>query len=304
MRLTLAAVLLAAASAAFAQAEPGDLWDVTTSMEMPGMKLPTQSQRVCVPRGAEGPDAMGAGDARCTMSDVKRSPGKFSFRVQCPDGSGTGEMNYQGKDRYTSRMTMTADGQTMTMVSSGARVGDCDASTVKKQVAAIEAQAAAGMAQMCGSAVETLLPANLTAYQCEPRYKTDLCARAGTKAGFQTVASRQPAGNPVLDSGTLPEVAKFCGIDADATRTRLCTEAGKAEDLDFIGAQCPALAAPIAQRECAGRSFSSPPAEKYRSFCSEYARELMQGGAPGAQPPTPTDAIKEGAKRLKGLFGR
>jgi hypothetical protein len=117
-----------------------------------------------------------------------------------------------------------------------------------------------------------------------------------------------------VDSGTLPEVAKYCAVQAEPLRERLCNEANTADDLDFLGAQCPALAQPLAQRECAGRGFTTPPAEKYREFCSNYAREMMDGGAGAAAengaPATPTakpsadDVLKEGAKRLKGLFGR
>jgi hypothetical protein len=283
-------------------------------MEMGAMKMPGQTQKVCAPVNAEGPEAM-AGDDKCQMSNIRRSPGKFTYDVSCPDGTGTGEMTYQGRDSYTSRMTMTTDGQTMTMVTTGKRVGSCDASAVKKQMAAIESQAAAGMAQACASAVETLLPANLTSYNCDAKYKRQLCDQVGTKKGFSTVAARQPSGNPMLDSGTLPELGRFCGVDTEALRTRLCSDAGKAEDLDFIGGNCPSLAQPIAQRECAGRTFTSPPAEKYRTFCSTYASGLMGNGGgsggdapPGETPPaapaTPTDLVKEGAKKLKGLFGR
>ena len=78
---------------------------------------------------------MSGSDNRCQMTDIQRSPGKFSYKVQCPDGSGTGEMTYQGKDSYTQVMTMTMDGETMKMSTQGKRIGSCDASKVKKQVA-------------------------------------------------------------------------------------------------------------------------------------------------------------------------
>jgi hypothetical protein len=215
-------------------------------------------------------------------------------------------------------MTMTMDGETMKMSTQGKRIGSCDASKMKKQIAGIQAQAAAGMAQACGSVLEQMMPAQLESLECDATYKTQLCERLGTKAGFSLVASRQPMGNPVMDSGTLPEVAKFCGVKAEPLRERLCADAGKAEDLEFIGGQCPDLAQPIAQRECAGRSFSTPPAAKYRDFCSNYASAMMDGpsgsagdpaastaptDAPDAKPST-DDVLKEGAKRLKGLFGR
>ena len=315
MRPPFAALVLAFLASSVVAQEPGNLWEVTMSMEGGGMKMPGQTQQVCAPVNAEGPEAMAAGDDRCQMTDVRRSPGRFSYQVQCPDGSGTGEMTYQGTDSWTQVMTMTMDGETIKMASAGKRIGSCDASKVKKQIAAVQAQAAAGVEQACGSVLEQMMPAQLQSLECDAKYKTQLCERLGTKAGFSLVASRQPMGNPMVDSGTLPEVAKFCGVQAEPLRERLCNDANQAEDLDFIGAQCPVLAQPIAQRECAGRGFTTPPAEKYRDFCGNYAREMMDGGAgdAAATPPTPAtpdakpsadDVLKEGAKRLKGLFGR
>lgn len=311
-------VLLASAARAV---EPGNLWEVTTAMEGGGMSMPGRTQEVCTPVNAEGPEAMSPGDDRCQMTDIQRSPGKFTYKVQCPEGSGNGVMTYQGRDNYSQVLTMTMDGQTMKMSTQGKRIGDCDASKVKKQMAAIQAQSAAGMAQACGSVLEQMLPAQLDSLECEPKYRKQLCERFQTKAGFSLVASRPPMGNAMMDSGTLPEVAKFCGVQAEPVRTRLCNDANRSEDLDFLGAQCPALAQPIAQRECAGRDFTTPPAEKYRDFCSNYARGMMGGGTAGsgddadtpptaatpagpAAKPTAEDMMKEGAKRLKGLFGR
>ena len=56
-----------------------------------------------------------------------------------------------------------------------------------------------------------------------------------------------------------------------------------------------------------GRGFTSPPAAKYRDFCSTYARSTKQDGVGDATPdspaPTKENAMKDGANRLKGLFG-
>ncbi len=310
MRNSIAVFAILLISAAAQAAEPGNLWQIETSMEMGGMKMPGQKQNVCVPVTAEGPEAMDGGKSECTMSNVRRSASKFSYDVACPQGSGSGEMTYQGKDSYTSTMTMTTDGETMKMVTRGQRGGACDASVVKKQVAAAQAQATAGMAQMCASMVDTLMPGNLQSSGCDAKYKDQLCRKFNTKEGFGTVASRPTTGQAALSPGTLPEVARYCGADANALRTRFCGEASRSEDLEFLGANCPAQAQTIAQRECAGRSFSTPAAPRYQSFCGTYARAMMQGGSSGdetseaAPAPSPQgDAIQEGAKRLKGMLG-
>ncbi len=302
MRLYLAALLLIAAPIAFGQTQSGQRWDITTSMEMEGMKLPGQKQQVCVPANAEGPDAMSGDDKRCKVSDIKSSPGRYSYKVNCPDGSGTGEMIYHSKDSYTSKMTITADGDTMMIVSEGKRTGSCDAGQPNKQVAAAQAQVNAAMQQSCSGMADALLPAGLDQNKCAAKDKQQLCNKLNTQEGYRLARDRQPSGDPMLDSGLLPAVEKYCGVATGSTLTRLCADANQREDLDFLGAQCPALAAPIAQRECAGRSYSTPPAEKYRAFCNSYASDMMQGGS-GVVPKT-QDVLKEGAKRLKGLFGR
>lgn len=314
MRTLLATVLLASTATATA-ADTGDLWEVSTRMEMAGMQMPGQSQQVCAPKGAQGPEAMGAGEDGCRMRDVSRSAGRFAFHVDCPNGSGDGEMTYDGDDAYTMRMTMTAEGQQVTMVSAGRRIGGCDAGVADRQVdtiaAGAQAQAAGALQQGCAYAVESLMPPQLATYQCDDSHRARLCERFGTRDGFLAVAPRQPVGNPLMDGATLPEVARFCGVDAAALRARLCDAAAAADDLEFIGGQCPSLATPIVQRECAGRSFTSPPAEKYRDFCNDYARTTMMAqpgtGSPAAPPagaPAAGSAIEEAGRRLKGLFGR
>lgn len=309
MRLYFSVLLLIAAPAVFAQAEPGHSWDISSSMEMGGMKMPGQKQQVCISDKTEGPDATSGDDKRCTVSDVKSSPGRYSYKVSCPDGSGTGEMIYHGKDSYTSKMTLVADGETMVMVSEGKRGGTCDASQPNKQMAAIQAKVDAAVQQSCGDIANAVMPGALDTNKCAPKYKQQLCATLNTQDGYSVVSARQVSGDPKSDSDTLPAVEKYCGVAAGSTLQQLCDDANRREDLKFLGAQCPALAAPIAQRECAGRSFSTPPAAKYQEFCNTYARAMMQGGDTGQSGdtglvPKTQDVLKEGAKRLKGLFGR
>ncbi|MDP2323105.1 MAG: DUF3617 family protein [Gammaproteobacteria bacterium] len=313
-RVLITALFLITAPA-FAQ-EPGNLWDLTTSMEMAGMKMPGQKQQVCIPVDAEGPDAMASEKDTCKVTDVQASPGRYSYKMQCPDGSGTGLMTYQGNDSFTSDVTMITDGETMKMLTTGKRVGSCDAGALKKKIAGMEARMAATKEETCASVPQQMLPALLDNAQCDARYKKQLCDRFGTREGFQVVAARQPVGEASIDSGTLSGVSKYCGVQPDPIRKRLCTEADQAhteEDLKFIGDACAAESQVIAQRECAGRGYTTPPAAKYREFCNAYARGMMDGSLDAAQAegaegvpaaPTATDALKEGAKRLKGLFGR
>ena len=286
-------------------AEPGNLWEITTSMEGGGMSMPATTSKVCTPENAEGPEAMSSGgDNRCQVTDVQRTASSFKYKLKCPEGSGTGEMTYQGKDSFTQTMTMTMEGMTMKMSTKGKRLGSCDGSQMKKQIAAAQAQGAAALDQVCSSAVTEMMPSYAQNYQCDAKYKKQLCDRFGTRDGFRLVAARQPTGQAELDSGNVAGVSTYCGVQAEPIRERLCNDANRTEDLEFLGEQCPLLAQPIAQRECAGRDFTTPPAPKYRTFCSNYARALLKGEGNSTPAGAAKDAVLEGAKRLKGIFGR
>ena len=101
--------------------EPGDLWEVTNEMSMPGMPagmaLPQRPpQRLCRARNADKPPV--EENDRCEMSDIKRTPNSFSWKMVCkgnPPSSGNGEIVYQGRDSYTGTMQMTVGKDSMTM---------------------------------------------------------------------------------------------------------------------------------------------------------------------------------------------
>ena len=348
IRLLPAAVALALAAAGPAPAqtkEPGDTWEVTNAMQMSGMPagmtLPQRPpQRICRARSADTPPI--ASNDKCTMSDVKRTGNSVSWKMSCdsPKGSGSGEMTYSDKDHYKGTVVMSVSGQTMTMNMAGQRLPiECDPGEQKRQlatqVAAAQHQASDAQAMQCKSAVETMMPYLLrpqTGLKCDPKYKSDLCARVQTPEGFAAVAPRQAAQVAGVPSGDLKEVGEFCGINGAELRVRLCKRAEDGETLDFLASSCLGFArldgvpsakpadsfgAALIARECAGRTFSSPPAQKYRGFCSAAARQnLMQQPATadaGATATTATtaqpeekkeDAATRGKKLLKDIFNR
>jgi hypothetical protein len=329
---------LAAAQPASAQPkEPGDLWEVTTEMSgMPaGMALPQQPpQRVCRARNADKPPV--ADNDRCEMTDIKRTPNSFSWKMRCsgnPPSSGTGEMTYQGRDSYTGTMNMTVGKDSMAMKMTGKRVGDCDAGEQRRQVQAkvdaAQHQAADAMAMQCRSAVESMMPAMLRPeYKCDAKYKTELCGKVQTPEGFAAVAGRQPSQVAGIPSGDLNEIGTYCGFTAADLRVRLCKRSDEQESLEFLASSCLGFAradgsratkpadsfgSVIVARECAGRTFSSPPAQKYRTFCSAATRQnLMQPVAADAGAAAPAgkgeekkeDAATRGKRLLKDIFNR
>ena len=325
------------AAPASAQKEPGDHWEVTTQMSMMGMSMPGQTTKVCAARNA----VPVGDDGKCETYDVKQTPASVSWKTRCkgnPPTSGSGEITYQGRDRYTGTILMTMGKDTMTMKLTGRRLGECDAGENKRMAAAAQQQMAAGqkagaeaMAKACADAVANMQPMLLKPEMnagCSPKHREEFCARFKQPDGFAKVPATRTAGMAPMD-----DAGKLCGVQPDALRASLCKNAEAEETMGFLASSCvgygnPPWGAKIAARECAGRSFSSPAAPKYRSFCSAYARRnLMKGNAqaeeaadapapaptatrtapppaqePAAQPQPAEDALSKGKALLKGLF--
>lgn len=138
------AVSLALSAPALAQQEPGDLWEITSDMAtpglplMPGMAMPGQIQIVCMPRNGDVPPGA-ADDPRCELHDVKRSANRLTWKTQCfgvPPSNGSGEMIFQGRDRFSARIVMNSEGQAMTVKQNGRRIRECDVSAANARLAA------------------------------------------------------------------------------------------------------------------------------------------------------------------------
>jgi hypothetical protein len=309
-----------------AVAEPGDLWEVTTEMKMAGMEgmqMPARTQKVCSPKQSDQPAGVPKPENNdCEMYDLQRSGSKVSWKMRCTGkhaASGSGEMNYQGKESYNGVMKMSADGRDMEMHMNGHRVGDCDAAEQRRQVDKIKGDAAKAQTQanqykeqMCANAVETMLYAQLrpeSGLNCDPKYKADFCKRYLAEDGYNTLSGRGNQPFPPSTEPPLQEAGTVCGTKAEDVLSKLCTNADKSESLVFLARNCPVQAQPIAQRECAGRGYTTPPAAKYRDFCSNYAGKLLarendESSVTTTQPAKKENALDKSKKALQGLFGR
>lgn len=295
--------------------EPGDLWQVTTTMKMAGaegMVLPPRTFKVCSAHTwSKPPVGEPQGDKDCKTTDFSTSGATSTWKVVCagpPPVSGEGTVTRKGADAYSGTMTMHSPDGTMTMTYDGKRIGDCDAAETKRQNAAVQArasamqqQAADAQKQACESSVESMSLMLLTMPETpctDPAYKTRLCARFETREGYEEVAGR--ADTP--GASGMAEISKYCGKDPATVLARLCTEAAKSETLDFLGKHCPAEAKVIAQRECAGRDYTTLSGSKYYDFCRTYAE---QSGVKAEPKDKKAASKKDKAKKaLKGLFGR
>lgn len=301
MKRILCSVSLVALSAVPAAAGPnGDQWEVTSQMTMEGMPagmgMPAQTRQVCsAHEWTKPPVANDHGD--CKTTDFKNVGNKATWKVTCSGGmSGEAEITRNGADAYAGWMKMTMPQGTMTMNLSGKRVGDCDAGEVKAQrdaqVARMEAQAAEGqkaaagaMVQMCSMGAQSLDMRTYHSYESlctgpqggltAEKYKSAFCDSLISYDGFKKVCKRDEADA----ENTMSSLAAFCGADLNAMKTTNCPESVKKKDLDLVGACCPAEARAIAQEHCAGRSYTSAGPDGYGSFCTQFAKDVMEGGA-------------------------
>ncbi len=318
---TCIAALLFTQAAVAQQTEPGDLWEVTTEMKMPGMgmSMPARTQKVCSPKNSSEPVGVPKpDDGNCEMYDVKSTGSTMAWKMRCTGKdamTGSGEMTYKGRESYTGRMIMDMDGESMTTTMSGKRLGDCDAGKVKRDVAAVQAKSDRMVAQQCTEAargMQVMMFDGSVPMACDATTKADFCKRVSTEEGYDVLAVRGKA--PGRDKTDLESAGKICGVDTAAVHDKLCKKALSGKSLVFLARHCPVESAPLARAQCAGRTFTSPPAAEYREFCNAFARhDLMKGAASDApessgdeaqdaSPPPQEGAIEKSKNTLKKLL--
>jgi hypothetical protein len=130
---TVATALLAGMGAqvvALADDKPaGEMWRLSTTMDMPGMTMPARTMEMCLPKGKEQetlskPQGPGM-SSNCSVQDVKRDGNKFSATLMCTGQrpmQGTVESVYEG-DHAKTTMVMSMNGQQITMKMDSQKIG-------------------------------------------------------------------------------------------------------------------------------------------------------------------------------------
>lgn len=308
--------LLALPAAGAAQErEPGTYWEHSVQMEAAGFALPPQKQKICVPL-AGFRDPPGSKSDDCKMTDVVQRGNRMTWKMTCPSSKMTGEGEMVSTaDSYTGKFFMKSPDGDMRANMTGKKLGgECDAGEKRREVQAQVQQAkerqAQAITQSCDEGAKSLTLELFTgpgALCKEPAQKAQLCAsfanRKYCKEAFGQGESR------------FRDVAAFCGKDPQALRAQCCADALKELSIDFVGQNCPEQRKELAQRECAGRDYSTVD-PKFASFCNRYAREMLEATAaqnrakakatapvkdPGQK--AQDQAVDQGKKAVKGLFG-
>jgi hypothetical protein len=346
--LALAALLpIALVPLASAQAPtPGERWRQTMSMEAMGMKMPGMTSEVCTPKGQT--EAPPVGNEDCQGTNMRQKGNTITYDMQCKDGTtGTMEMTQESPTKWNGRMTANRPEGQMTMVMRSEKLpGECDASEMERKMNKMMAQGEAQQRKLCMEQAKAVSPLQFvgpTASCKDAASVKTFCDSARTMRGFSAVSNTQRMGAFYKGAEAEPyrtalvNTGKTCGFDPEAVRTQYCSTAQEKKEWKFLAEECPSLAKPLAQAECAGRDFTTPVSAPFVDFCSAYAAAgravagasggagggAAAASAPGAasqgqagasgqsgevEPVTPTDKAKEALNKskqaLKGLFGR
>ncbi|MGH8732830.1 MAG: DUF3617 domain-containing protein [Burkholderiales bacterium] len=333
-----------AASIAFllpftAAAQTGELWEITSQMNIPGMPagMGAQTQRVCQ---GDDPERRAAAEKKgrdeCKVTDKKQTATRLQVTMKCKDGTMTIDQQYNAdRSEFKGSMKMASKDGDMTINTAGRRVGACDVAQTNKeqkqqfeaQVAAAKAQGAAatkqyadGQIKQCATALEKMQYREFHVYGlCYKKTDADCKKEMATSdkmspeiakscnARIAEYCKRYQTQEGFLKTKADENAAQMCGVTTAAVKAELCPKAAQAGSLAFLGAYCPVEAKPIAQEHCTQRDYTSRMGGKYAHFCDSYfaANSLQK---PGAQPASvkeqAADQVKQGINKLKGLFGR
>jgi hypothetical protein len=367
----LAAALLAVSLSPLAarSAEDGQLWEVTSQMDMggdmpPGMSamMGKRTSKMC--RGEDPREAISKDKEmkECEIKDFKQTDTTVTMTAVCKKGRvAKMEVVYnKGRSEYKGTMKVKdgKNGDEMTMRTTGKKLGPCDvkkdraesAAKVEKYKAQGEAAQAAYKAMTaraesdqikgCVKGLEKMNPGEFGLFtscfkkddkdcsrtmsdykKAQPKAAAECTEKAGqfcklfqTPDGFQKVSR--------IRDEALRVAGDMCDVKPDDLRPKLCKVASKSESYEFLGANCPDLAKPLAKKNCAGRSYTVKEGDprrvdkKWFKFCVAVAEARSSGDDVAQAEETPRDAkaeVKSEAKKaaksaavdaFKGLFGR
>jgi len=122
------AALLLLFSASFSFSAPNmedGLWEITSTVDMPGMPSRSFTHTSCLTKEKAVPQTAESG---CTIKDMKTQGNTVTWTVVCKEATSTGKVTYTGTTMDgVVQTTVNTGGQTRTMKSTmkGKRIGPC-----------------------------------------------------------------------------------------------------------------------------------------------------------------------------------
>jgi len=337
----LAAAVLALPLVAVAQ-NNGELWEISTQMNIPGMPagMGGQTQRVCQGDDPERRAASDKDQKDCKVTDKKQTATRTTVTLQCKQGTMTVDQQYNAaRTEFKGGIKMTSKDGDFNMNTTGRKVGACNvqqaakerdekSAAMKKQVEVAMAQGAAAKKQyadsqikQCGTALDTMNYSGFYVYgQCYK--KTDAKCKSEMSTSDQMgpeiakscnarvaeFCKRYQTQEGFLKAKADENAAQMCGVTTASVKAAQCPKAAQSESLAFLGTYCPVEAKPLAQQHCAGRDYTSKMGGKYARFCEAYLANADFEKPQQSQAQKATDQVKQGVSKgidkLKGFFSR
>ena len=330
----LTAVVLALPLVAAAQ-NTGELWEITSQMNIPGMPagMGGQTQRVCQGDDPERRAASDKDQKDCKVTDKKQTATRTSITMTCKQGTMIVDQQYNAaRTEFKGSIKMTSKDGEFVMNTTGRKVGACNVQqanrerdekigAMKKQAeagiaagAAAQKQAASQQIKQCTAALDTMQSSAFGGHghcykktadkQCQQIAEAYPEAAKTCAARADEFCKRYQTQEGFLKAKADESAAQMCGVTTASIKAAQCPRAAQGGSLAFLGTYCPNEAKPIAQEHCAGRDYTSKMGGKYGQFCQAYL-----ANADFEKPrPTATDQVKQGVSKgidkLKGFFGR
>lgn len=326
--LTAILTIITSMLSAAVYAAPGEYWEVTTKMEIPGMPfaMPATPTKVCIAKGGETDPRKTSGDKNCKMSDIKTVGNKVSWKARCDHNgevmTGIGEQtatphSYAGKMQLSGK----SEGQdvNMNMAFSGKRIGgacDSEEMLIKAKAQMCDTSGYDSTAVWIGSAD------HIFSNCADQRKKLCDTVRKDASKDAQTYAL-------LLQHDQQPNsasIAKECKLDMAATTKTICM-GFNSNNYQQLSAYCPAEAKVYREEKrrkaCEGRSYTGKTSAESFQLCMGGMKDVVDDNKPSeadashesgkfsANNPAndkpsannPANDMLEGIKKLKGMFG-
>lgn len=321
-------VMMIGLSGAVAHAVPGEYWEISSKMNIPGMPfaMPATTSKVCIPKGGENDPSKTSGDKNCQMSDVKTSGNKVSWKARCDHNgeimTGVGEQTSTANS-YTGKMQLSgkSEGQdvSMDMSYSGKRIGgacDLEEMMTKAKAQICDTSAYNSTAAWIGAADHILTNCADQRKKLCDIVRKDISKDVEVYAGVLRHDQQSKASS----------IAKECQLDMAATTKSIC-KGVNGDNYQQLAAYCPAEAKVYREedlrKECEGRSYSGKTNAETIRECMKGVNDTANGNKSGvanasnesgktaANNPAgdkpaannSSNGVMEGIKKLKGLFG-
>lgn len=295
--LRLAGAVLVMTMAATAEAAPGEWWEISAKMDMPGMPfaMPGQTNKVCLPKGGEADPSRTQGkDSNCKFTDVQTSGNTVKYKGTCVNNGET--MNVVGETTHDSnsfkssmKMTGKSHGEpmNMSMSSTGKRVGgSCDTEEMgrkakaqgdeyRRQAELAQKQAEASNAKLCDVTDSDILLQTATHYMGPApmcKNKSEYCKAVKQKASrdasaYEQLIAQDERQKKMADGQKVNAddfmIARLCNLDMASLKKTACKNSVHSGPQEFMDKNCsPAEAKEYREyarkrEDCYGRGYTS-----------------------------------------------